>query len=81
MKKKSKKYIIFSILMFILIFYTLGVKMINNNDFNLLFKVKSVVPNSLKHFLKNTIFIIPTYFSTNTVVEEVHPVFFHNFVP
>ena len=46
--------------MFILIFYTLGVKMINNNDFNFLFKVKSVVPNSLKHFLKNTIFIVPT---------------------
>ena len=38
--------------------------MINNKEFNFLFKIKSAVPNSVKHFLKNTIFIVPTLKNT-----------------
>ncbi len=59
MKKKIKRYIYLLIIFSLLIFYYFGTKIINNNEYNFIFHLKTYIPNSLKHHLKNTIFIIP----------------------
>ena len=60
MKIKFTKFKIFFLLIILFFLYILGSKVINNTDFNVFFKIKSFIPNSIKHHLKNTIFIIPT---------------------
>ena len=60
MKKISKKYLIILIFVISCLFYLLGVILINNNEYNKYFHLKSIIPNSIKHYLKNTIFIIPS---------------------
>jgi hypothetical protein len=60
MKIKSKKIkIVFFIITLIFLYISIS-KLITNADYNFLFKTKSLIPNSIKHTLKNTIFIIPT---------------------
>ena len=59
MKKRFKKYLIFLIIILIITLYYIGTIFINNSEYNKYFKLKSLVPNSIKHQLKNTIFIIP----------------------
>ena len=59
MKKKIKRYIYLLIIFSLLIFYYFGTKIISNNEYNFIFHLKTYIPNSLKHHLKNTIFIIP----------------------
>jgi len=60
MKIKFTKFKIFFLLIILFFLYIFGSKIINNTDFNVFFKIKSFIPNSVKHHLKNTIFIIPT---------------------
>ena len=60
MKIKFTKFKIIFLLIILFFFYIFGSKVISNNEFNVFFKIKSFIPNSLKHHLKNTIFIIPT---------------------
>ena len=57
-KSKKIKIILLTITLFIL--YISGSKFINNTSHNIIFKIKSFIPNPVKHFTKNTIFIIPT---------------------
>ena len=52
----------FKIIYFItalVIIYIFAIKLIYNKENNFLFKIKSLIPNSVKHSLKNTIFVIP----------------------
>ena len=44
----------------LVLFYILGAKSIKNPNLNIFFKIKSFIPSSVKHYVKNTIFIIPT---------------------
>ena len=69
MKKKFKKYFYFLIIL-LLILYFFGSKVIGNNDYNFYFHLKSYIPNSLKHHLKNTIFIIPKLKKDVKVLKE-----------
>ena len=55
--KKNKKIIFFVILSIILI-YCLGNVAIKNRENNYLFQLKSYIPNSIKHYLKNSIFLL-----------------------
>ena len=55
--KKNKKIIFFVILSIILI-YCLGNVAIKNREHNYLFQLKSYIPNSIKHYLKNSIFLL-----------------------
>ncbi len=66
MKIKSKK--LFFVLISIIFIYIIGVKSINNDEHNIYFKIKSLIPNSIKHYLKNTIFLIP---SLNKTINEL----------
>ena len=60
MKIRFTKFKIIFLFIILFFLYILGSKAINNNDFNVFFKIKSFIPNSVKYHLKNTIFIIPT---------------------
>ena len=72
MKIKLKKLLF--ILIAIVIFYIIGAKSINNNEYNLYFKIKSLVPNSIKHYLKKTIFMVPTLNQTINELKEENKV-------
>ena len=60
MKIKFKKSIFFLLCFLIIFSYLFISKLITNTEHNFYFKLKSIVPNSIKHTLKNTIFILPT---------------------
>ena len=61
MKVTFKRFKYFFLLLIILFFlYILGLQLIKNNNLNVFFKIKSIIPNSLKHYAKNTIIIIPS---------------------
>jgi|TARA_B110000114_G_scaffold159793_1_gene176045 glucose/arabinose dehydrogenase len=60
MKIKSKKLKIIFLITALFFLYISISKLITNRDHNIFFKIKSYIPNSIKHNLKNTIFIIPT---------------------
>ena len=72
MKIKLKKLLF--ILIAIVIFYIIGAKSINNNEYNLYFKIKSLIPNSIKHYLKKTIFMVPTLNQTINELKEENKV-------
>ena len=57
--KFTKLKIIFLIISLFFLYISVS-KLIVNTDHNILFKIKSYIPSSAKHYLKNTIFIIPT---------------------
>lgn len=59
MKTKIKKKWFFLILI-IIFFYIFISNLISNTEYNNYLKLKSLIPNSIKHQLKKTIFIIPT---------------------
>ena len=60
MKNEFKRFRILFLLIILVFFYILGSKFIHNIDSNVFFKIKSFIPNSVKHYAKNTIFIIPS---------------------
>ena len=77
MKVTFKRFKYFFLLLIILFFlYILGLQLIKNNNLNVFFKIKSIIPNSLKHYAKNTIFIIPTLkkkiTELNAIIEFQH---------
>ena len=57
--KFTKLKIIFFIITLVFLYVSVS-KLISNTDHNFLFKIKSLVPNSIKTHLKNTIFLIPS---------------------
>jgi hypothetical protein len=57
MKIKSKKLKIIFLITALFFLYISISKLITNRDHNIFFKIKSYIPNSIKHNLKNTIFI------------------------
>ena len=60
MKIKFKTFTLIFLFIILALFYILGSKSIKNSNLNVFFKIKSFIPSSVKHYLKNTIFIIPT---------------------
>ena len=60
MKIKFKIFTLIFLFIILALFYILGSKSIKNSNLNVFFKIKSFIPSSIKHYLKNTIFIIPT---------------------
>ena len=61
MKATFRRFKYLFLLLIILFFlYILGLQLIKNSNLNVFFKIKSIIPNSLKHYAKNTIFIIPS---------------------
>ena len=60
MKIKSKKIKIIFLIISLLVLYIFGSKLISNTNYNTFSKIKSFIPNPIKHYIKNTIFIIPT---------------------
>ena len=59
MNIKLTWYKIITLIVVFLFIYIFASKLINNKDHNFFFKIKSFIPNSVKHVLKNTVFIIP----------------------
>ena len=70
MKIKFTKFKIFFLIIIVFFLYIVGTKIINNTDHNIVFKIKLFVPNSVKHYLKNTIFIIPKLKGTINELEK-----------
>ena len=70
MKIKFTKFKIFFLIIIVFFLYIVGTKLINNTDHNIVFKIKLFVPNSVKHYLKNTIFIIPKLKGTINELEK-----------
>lgn len=60
MKIKSKKIKIIFLIISLLVLYIFGSKLISNTNYNTFSKIKSFIPNPIKYYIKNTIFIIPT---------------------
>jgi len=70
MKIRFTKFKIFFLIIILFFLYILGSKFINNTDYNIFFKIKTFIPNSVKLHLKNTIFIIPTLKKTINELEK-----------
>ena len=70
MKIKFTKFKIIFLFIILFFFYISGSKLINNTDYNIFFKIKTFIPNSIKLHLKNTIFIIPTLKKTINELEK-----------
>ena len=71
MKNKFKRFRILFLLIILVFFYILGSKFIYNIDSNVFFKIKSFIPSSVKHYVKNTIFIIPSLKKTINELNEI----------
>ena len=71
MKNEFKRFRILFLLIILVFFYILGSKFIHNIDSNVFFKIKSFIPNSVKHYVKNTIFIIPSLKKTINELNEI----------
>ena len=78
MKIRFTKFKIFFLIMIVFFLYILGSKVINNTDFNIFFKIKAFIPNSVKHHLKNTIFIIPSLKKTINELEQKNELLKHS---
>ncbi len=78
MKIRFTKFKIFFLIIIVFFLYILGSKVINNTDFNIFFKIKTFIPNSVKHHLKNTIFIIPSLKKTINELEQKNELLKHS---
>jgi len=78
MKNELKRFRILFLLIILFFFYILGSKFINNTNYNIFFKIKSFIPISVKHRLKNTIFIIPSLKKTIVELEKINEFLEHS---
>ena len=70
MKIKFTKLKIIYLIIVLFFLYILVSKFIVNTNHNNLFKIKQFIPSSVKHYLKNTIFLVPTLNKTIKELKE-----------